>query len=98
ITFGFAASTGAATDFHEITNVVAKTLTGGVPVLGLTKTDSTAGMAPVGSMFTYTLTPSILPGAPESDFGSLVVTDTFPTGVTLNGPLSALTTAAWNCG
>lgn len=43
ITFGFSASTGSATDVHEISDVSVQTLTGQVPVLGLTKTTSLAG-------------------------------------------------------
>ena len=38
ITFGFAASTGSATDIHEITSLQSETINGAVPVLTLTKT------------------------------------------------------------
>ncbi len=84
ITFGFAASTGAVTDVHEVSDVVITTLYGEVPVLGLTKSDNVSGSARPGTGFTYQLTPSVQAGAgaAETQPHSLKITDPMPQGVT----------------
>jgi hypothetical protein len=100
LTYGFAASTGAASDFHEITNVHATTLAGGaLPTLGLTKTDGTeTGTVVAGSVFDYLLNPSIAAGADETQASTLVLTDPLPAGVTLaDPPTEQGSPTQWDC-
>jgi Bacterial lectin len=95
VTFGFVGSTGDVTDIHEITDVMASTITGGVPVLGLTKTDSTVGgTTPPGSSFSYTLTPSVASGATETLPGTIHVTDPLPSGLSVSAAPSG---GSWGC-
>ena len=95
ITFGFAGSTGALTDIHEISNVNISTLNGGVPVLGLSKTDSLAGkpVAP-GSGFNYSIQPSVTGTVSETD--PLTVTDPLPAHETTNATVGD-GGVQWNC-
>jgi hypothetical protein len=88
VRFGYAASTGAYTNFHEIRNFVATTI---APTLTLTKVH-------VGTGFTgnkngvYTLTAGAsLTGGPTTQ--SIILTDTLPTGETY---VSA-TGTTWSC-
>lgn len=93
ITFGFAASTGSATDIHEITDLTATTVTGAVPVLGLTKSTSLSAPPQAGQAFDYVITPRVDIAA-EPDPLTLQVTDALPAGVTA----SALPTGTdWQC-
>jgi hypothetical protein len=95
ITFGFAGSTGALTDIHEISNVNITTLNGGVPVLGLSTSDSLAAQpAPPGSGFSYTIQPSITGSTSETE--PLTVTDPLPAHETTSGSVGDGGTQ-WNC-
>jgi hypothetical protein len=94
ITFGFSASTGSATDIHEITDLTATTITGGVPVLGLTKTTTLAQNPQPGDGFSYVLTPRIDGAVAETEPLSLTVSDELPAGVSFAGGASG---AAWTC-
>jgi hypothetical protein len=94
ITFGFAASTGSATDIHEINGLSATTTSGGVPVLGLTKTTTLTGPAPPGTSFNYVVTPSVAGTVAENQPLSIRVSDSLPAGVTSAGTPSG---TSWAC-
>ena len=83
ITFGFAASTGSATDIHEIRSLATTTTNGSVPVLGLTKTNSLTTPPFPGDTFDYFLTPRVDGTVAEALPLTIRVTDTLPAGVTL---------------
>ena len=57
--FGFAASSGAATDIHEVTDLQASPVATNPAVLGLTLSDSAAGLLTDGSSVTYTASGSV---------------------------------------
>ena len=84
ITFGFAASTGSATDIHEITSLAAETTNGGVPVLALAKTTDLPAPKQ-GDTFNYVITPSVAGNVDESEPLSIHVTDMLPDGVSATG-------------
>ncbi|MFZ0043379.1 MAG: hypothetical protein WAK93_18865, partial [Solirubrobacteraceae bacterium] len=96
LTFAFAASTGAATDNHEISNVNVSTLNGAVPTLELAKTDSGDGRAVAGGTLTYRLTAGVPAASPasETEANTVTVTDPLPDGETL---AQAPSGAGWNC-
>jgi uncharacterized repeat protein (TIGR01451 family) len=86
--FGFAASTGAQTDIHEIQNLGVET---NPPDLNLTKTHT--GTFDPGTTGTYTITVANSPAAGTTT-GPVTMTDTLPAEVT---PTAASGTG-WNCG
>jgi uncharacterized repeat protein (TIGR01451 family) len=77
LAFGWVASTGAVTDFHEIDNVVVTTLNP-VPQLAVSQTSYAASTLVPGSPVTYTITASSS-GATETL--PVTVTQTLPAGV-----------------
>jgi hypothetical protein len=91
-TMGFAASTGAFDNIHEITNVQASTLTTQPPELGLALTDSEAGVLVRGSSDSYTAIPVLSSSAGAED-AAPALDLTFPAGVT---PTSA-SGSNWSC-
>jgi len=77
LAFGWAASTGASTDFHEIDDVAVTTLNP-VPKLAVSQMSYAAAALSPGSPVTYTVAASSS-GAPENS--PVTVTETLPTGV-----------------
>ncbi|MEQ1912698.1 MAG: hypothetical protein ABMA15_28030, partial [Vicinamibacterales bacterium] len=94
ITFGFAASTGTATDIHEISDLTATTTSGAVPVLSLAKTTSLSGAASPGQAFNYILTPRVEGTTPETRPLTIRVSDDVPAGLVLSGTPSG---TSWLC-
>ncbi len=88
LAFGWVASTGAVTDFHELDNVVVNSLSP-VPKLAVSQT-SYANALTVGSPVTYTVT-ATASGATENQ--PVTITQTLPSGV---APLVASGTG-WTC-
>ncbi len=79
LTYGFTAGTGGATDVHEVTDLVATTAAGAVPVL-TARTGGTTDVAHAGSG-TVTVTPTVsADGGTETR--AVRTTTTFPDGVT----------------
>src|SRR6202046_2757823 len=89
LAFGWVASTGANTDYHEIDNAVVTTLNPG-PSLAVSQTSYAAALSP-GSPVSYTVAASPS-GAPENF--PVTVTQTLPSGVL---PVTASGTG-WVCG
>ena len=89
--FGFAGSTGAVTDFHEISDLVSSTQLA-LPKLSMTKTHG--GSFVRGSTGTYTLTVSTDPSA-GAELQPVFVTDPLPTGISST---LAATAPGWSCG
>ncbi|MDA8184430.1 MAG: hypothetical protein M0035_08425, partial [Actinomycetota bacterium] len=79
--FGFAASTGGSTDFHQVNNVQVSPLGSNPPQFGLTLGDSAAGVLLQGASVTYTATPS-LSSTTGSEGNPPTFVATFPSGVT----------------
>ena len=77
LTFGWVASTGANTDYHEIDNAVVSTLNP-VPQLAVSQTSYAAATLTPGSPVTYTVAASSS-GAAENL--PVTVTETLPSGV-----------------
>ena len=96
LTFALAASTGAFTDVHEISNVNATTLNGSVPILSLTSTDSGDGFANANNSLIYSLVAGVSASSPASETNptSMVVTDTVPSDESIVGTPSG---DGWNC-
>ena len=90
VTFGWVASTGANTDFHEIDNALVSTLNP-VPQLAVSQTSYAAATLPPGSPVTYKVAASSS-GAAENL--PVTVTETLPSGVL---PVGAFGTG-WVCG
>ena len=88
LAFGWVASTGAVTNFHELDNVVVNSLSP-VPKLAVSQT-SYANALTVGSPVTYTVT-ATASGATENQ--PVTITQTLPSGV---APLVASGTG-WTC-
>ncbi|MDX6229436.1 MAG: large repetitive protein, partial [Frankiales bacterium] len=92
LTFGWSASTGAATDFHTIANATVQTLNGTPPRLIASLTDNSGGHGHDGQTVTYSATAAVT-DADETRI--ITMTDTFPAGLT---PQSAgLGGADWSC-
>lgn len=94
ITFGFSASTGSATDIHEIVDLTATTVTGAVPVLELAKTTTLSTAPQPGQGFAYVITPRVAGTVVEAAPLSLRVTDVLPAGVTAT---AVPTGVSWLC-
>ena len=90
LVFGWVASTGSITDYHEIDNVVVSSVNP-VPQLAVSQTSYTAATLSPGSPVTYTVTASSS-GAAENQ--PVTVTQTLPAGVV---PVAAYGTG-WVCG
>jgi hypothetical protein len=90
LAFGWVASTGSNTDFHEIDNAVVTTLNP-VPKLAVSQTSYAAASLSPGSPVTYAVAASSS-GAPENS--PVTVTETLPTGVL---PVGA-SGPGWVCG
>lgn len=104
VTFGFAASTGSATDIHEISGLTATTTSGAVPVLSLAKTTSLSGAATPGQAFNYLLTPRVEGTTAEARPLTIRLSDDIPAGLVLSGTpsgtswlCSATSTTAFTC-
>jgi len=96
LTFALAASTGADTDIHEISNLNATTLNASVPVLTLSSTDSGGGFANANKSLTYSLVAGVSPSSPasENEPNTMVVTDSVPSDESIVGTPSG---SGWNC-
>jgi hypothetical protein len=77
LAFGWVASTGASTDFHEIDNVTVTTLNP-VPQLAVSQTSYAAATLAAGSPVTYRVAASSSGAAENSP---VTVTETLPSGV-----------------
>jgi hypothetical protein len=92
LTFGWAASTGSANEFHEISTLTATTLNGPLATLQLSDADNASGALLQGATTTdVVLTPSL--GSSANEANPPTVTDVFPTGV-LPG---TATGTSWSC-
>lgn len=78
LTYGFTAGTGGATDVHEVTDLVATTAAGAVPVL-TARTGGSTSVAHAGSG-TVTVTPTVSADG-GSETRAVRTTTTFPAGV-----------------
>ncbi len=90
LVFGWVASTGSITDYHEIDNVVVSSVNP-VPQLAVSQTSYAAAILSPGSPVTYTVAASSS-GAAENQ--PVTVTETLPAGVL---PVGASGTG-WVCG
>lgn len=97
LTFGWAASTGASTDDHTVSNVNVQTLNGTPPELATGLDDNSGGNAQFGSTVTYTATPSVTQAA---EGRTITLTDTFPAGLTprATGLGGVGGDTSWSCG
>jgi large repetitive protein len=92
LAFGFVGSTGAVTDYHEISNVNVVSFSP-VPQLAVSQTSYVAASPAAGTPVTYTVSPSISSsGASESN--TVSVAETLPTGVVPVGAYGS----GWTCG
>ena len=91
LTFGWAASTGAAKDYHTISNVNVQTLNGTPPTLAVDLADTSGGTAHSGDTVYYDATVSVS-GSDETR--PITLTDTFPAGLT---PGTPLVDGDWKC-
>lgn len=92
LTYGFTAGTGGATDVHEVTDLVATTAAGAVPVL-TARTGGATSVAHAGSG-TVTVTPTVSADG-GSETRAVRTTTTFPTGVTPSA--DGATGTGWTC-
>lgn len=92
LTFGFTAGTGGSTDVHEVTDLVATTAAGAVPVL-TARTGGTTDVAHAGSG-DITVTPTVSADG-GSETRAVRTTTTFPTGVTPSA--DAASGDGWTC-
>ena len=92
LAFGWVASTGGSTDFHEIdaANVVSFTP---VPQLAVTQTAYSAASPALGAPVTYTVNPSVSSSG-SSESSAVSVSETMPAGVTPVGAYGS----GWTCG
>jgi putative Ig domain-containing protein len=90
LAFGWVASTGSNTDYHEIDNAVVTTLNP-VPMLAVSQTSYAAATLSPGSLVTYTVTASASGAAENSP---VTATETLPSGVL---PVGA-SGPGWVCG
>ena len=92
LTFGWAASTGAAKDYHTIAEANVQTLNGTPPTLGVTLSDNSGGTAHTGQTVTYTALTSV---SDADETRPITLTDTFPADLTPQ--LSGLNGNGWDC-
>ncbi len=92
LAFGWVASTGGSTNFHEIdaANVVSFTP---VPQLAVTQTAYSAASPALGAPVTYTVNP-IVAASGASESSPVSVSETMPAGVTPVGAYGP----GWTCG
>jgi hypothetical protein len=95
LTFAFTGTTGAGTDMHEISNVVATTINPAPPTLTLASSDSSAHRVTAGQAILYTLSGGVAATSPIMEAQPVTVTDPLPGGETLAG---TPTGSGWNCG
>jgi uncharacterized repeat protein (TIGR01451 family) len=88
--FGFASSTGGATNIHEVRNLRIQTITT-TPQPDLEITKSHAGNFIAGGKGEYTLTATNIGNGPT--FGPLIISDTLPPGFSL----SSFRGTGWDC-
>lgn len=88
--FGFTASTGAGSDFHEVRNLVSTTQ---VPLPALTLQKAHTGSFVQGGTGSFQITVGTDPNA-GAERQSVRVTDTLPAGLTVGG---APTGSGWDC-
>ena len=92
LAFGWVASTGGSTDFHEINNVNVVSFSP-VPQLAVSQTSYVAASPATGTPVTYAVSPGVSSsGAGESN--PVSVTETMPAGVTPVGAYGS----GWTCG
>lgn len=84
LTFGWSGSTGSLAEIHALGNVRATTLTGKLPVFGLSVADDASGVLDPGTTVTATVTPTLAAEGDETQ--TPVVTTTVPDGVTVGTP------------
>jgi hypothetical protein len=87
LSFGWAGSTGAWQEVHEIDDVQATTLAGQLPVYDLRTDDDSAGTIATDGSGTLTVTPSLsADGGDETRPATVSVTTTLPAGLTPTNP------------
>ena len=92
LTFGWAASTGASTEIHEINTLASTTLNGQLPSFQLGIADNESGRMLAGSSAVFSVTPTLDPNQ-GSEAQAATVTVNFPTGFTPTNP----TTTDYSC-
>ncbi|WP_157555993.1 DUF7507 domain-containing protein [Herbidospora yilanensis] len=92
LAFGWVASTGGVTDFHEIDNVVVNSLNP-VPDLSVTQTSYNGSAPKPGDPVTYTVRP-VVSATGANETLPISVTETLPAGVVPVGAFGA----GWVCG
>ena len=90
--FGWVGSTGAVTDYHQISNASVTSLQQ-VPVLSAAMTDSDNGQLPSGGTVAYTLQAGVSASGGNENH-TITMTATLPGGVT---PGTAAATGGWAC-
>ncbi|MDX6256804.1 MAG: large repetitive protein [Frankiales bacterium] len=93
LTFGWSASTGAATDYHTIANATVQTLNGTPPTLAVSLVDNSGGNGHDGQTVTYSATAAV---TDADETRTITMTDTFPAGLTPQA--AGLGGADWSCG
>jgi hypothetical protein len=94
LTFGWAASTGSAKDYHTIAEANVQTLNGTPPTLGVGLTDDSGGTAHTGQTVTYTAL-TALSSADETR--PITLTDTFPADLVPVQEPGGANGNGWNC-
>jgi hypothetical protein len=95
LVFGFAGSTGASYDVHEITNVQAVALTASSPELSLALADSEGGSLDTTGQVTYTATASVSADWQEENDAPTII-DNFPTQIS-DITEEASSASSWDC-
>ncbi len=85
LTFGWAASTGANNEIHEINTLASTTLNGQLPSFLLSLSNNESDRMLAGSSANFAVTPSLDPNQ-GSESQAATVTTTFPTGLTPTNP------------
>lgn len=91
LAFGWVASTGSVTDFHEVDNARAVSFNP-VPDLNVSQTSAVGANPQPGDPVTYSITAGVDAGATETS--PITVTQTVPTGVLPRGAYGS----GWVCG
>ncbi|QIM21621.1 hypothetical protein G7075_11605 [Phycicoccus sp. HDW14] len=87
LSFGWSGSTGSLAENHAVGNVRATTLTGALPVFGVSVTDDGDGVVDPGATATVTVTPT-LDAAGGDESRPAVVTTTVPAGLSVGTPVA----------